>query len=253
MNSAKGAEPAWTRLHTKGPTEGAAVGVLPPRSRLYCLAPAGTGTAKVECLTSYINRPAWKYRVGPRVLVAQEILPQLRGAHYVQAAPNRLGSFGRSRSMSINGQGEVARAWAEAIETLTMRTDLPFLTLRAFASGLPNWGLQRASPAWCAACYQEWREAGQPIYQPLVWMLQAVTVCLRHQQWLTDRCPRCSQPQSALAAKTPPGFCTQCQTWLGLPPGAAEEVGAETPDWQRWVWEVIEELLLFSRVFGAPL
>jgi hypothetical protein len=103
-----------------------------------CTAPAGAGTAEVECLTSYINRLAWKYCVGPRVLVAQEILPQLRSTYHVQVAPHRLGSFGRSRAMRINGQGEVARAWAEALEALTMRTDLHFLTLWAFAGGLPS-------------------------------------------------------------------------------------------------------------------
>jgi hypothetical protein len=29
-------------------------------------------------------------------------------------------------------------------------------------------------------------------------------------------------------------------------------VEALTLDWQAWVWEAVEELLLFSRVFGTP-
>ena len=50
---------------------------IPPRSRLYCLSPLGVGTLWTESLTSYINRLAWTYRVSPRVLVAQEVVPQL--------------------------------------------------------------------------------------------------------------------------------------------------------------------------------
>ncbi len=40
---------------------------MPPRSRLYCLAPLGMGTVEIESLTSYIQRLAWAYRVNPRV------------------------------------------------------------------------------------------------------------------------------------------------------------------------------------------
>src|SRR6266851_10356478 len=69
---------------------------MPPRSKLYCLAPLGSRTAEVESLTSYIIRLAWAYRVNPRLLVAQEILPELSNEHYVQAVPSRLGSFSRT-------------------------------------------------------------------------------------------------------------------------------------------------------------
>ncbi len=50
---------------------------MPPRSELYCQAPLGVGTVEIECLTSYIQRLAWAYRVNPRVLVAEVILPRL--------------------------------------------------------------------------------------------------------------------------------------------------------------------------------
>src|SRR6266568_2377770 len=114
---------------------------MPPRSELYCLAPLGVGTVEVESLTSYIQRLAWAYRVNPRVLVAEVLLPHLRNMYY--SDPGRLGSFSRTRSMSINGIGEVARDWAETLEQLTMRSDLRLLTLHPWADGLPAWGLLR--------------------------------------------------------------------------------------------------------------
>jgi hypothetical protein len=200
---------------------------MPPRSKLYCLAPLASGTAEVESLTSYIIRLARVYRVNPRLLVAEVIVPELSKEHYVQAVPSRLGSFSRTCSMSINGAGEVARDWAETLERLTMRSDLRFLTLRAFAQDLPTWGLQRNIPQWCPRCYDEWREQKQPVYQPLIWTLQVVTVCMRHARLLVERCPFCQKAQSVLAAKTLPGCCTQCGIWLGSASGKGE--GAMLP------------------------
>lgn len=224
---------------------------MPPRSRLYCQAPLGMGTVEIESLTSYIHRLAWAYRVNPRVLVSQEILPHLSKAHYVQPDPGYLGSFSRTRSMSINGAGGVARDWSETLEQLTMRSDLRFLTLRPWANGLPAWGLLRNVPQWCPVCYEEWREQKQPVYQLLLWTLQAVTVCLRHAQPLVEQCPACQQSQSAIASKRVLGCCTQCDTWLGSKPrieGLCEE---NLLDWQRWTRQVVEELILANMAFGS--
>lgn len=188
---------------------------IPPRSTLYSLVPLGVGTPGIESLTSYVNRLAQVYHVGPRVLVAQHILPHLSEAYYVQAAPGSLGGFGRTRSMVINGAGPVALDWAEALSQLTMRSDLRQLTLHQWAAGLPNWGLLHSAPKFCPGCYHQWRELKRPLYQPLLWTLQAVRMCLHHHCWLRERCPSCQKLQSALAAKGSPGYCSQCGAWLG--------------------------------------
>ena len=226
---------------------------MPPRSKLYYLAPLGMGTVEVESLTSYIQRLAWAYRVNPRVLVSQEIFPHLRKAYYAQPDLGHLGSFSRTRSMSINGTGDVARDWTEVLEQLTMRSDLRFLTLRPWADGLPAWGLLRNAPQWCPMCYEEWREQKQPVYQPLLWTLQVVRICLRHAQPLVEYCPVCQKLQSAIASKRQLGYCTQCRTWLG---NKQEKEGLSVDDhdlldWQAWVVSAVEELSLASRAFGS--
>ncbi|MGH7866752.1 MAG: hypothetical protein ACREP9_03730 [Candidatus Dormibacteraceae bacterium] len=66
---------------------------LPQRSRLYSLAPRGVGTIEAECLTSYLNRLAWKYRVSPRVLIAQELVPQLTHRRLANPQLDRARSF----------------------------------------------------------------------------------------------------------------------------------------------------------------
>src|SRR5258708_19243412 len=50
--------------------------MLPPRSKLYGMAPCGEGLWS-ESLTSYLNRLGWRHGVAPRVLIAQEVTPYL--------------------------------------------------------------------------------------------------------------------------------------------------------------------------------
>ena len=52
---------------------------LPPRSRLYHLAPIGVGTPNVESLTGYVARLAEAHNVHTRTLMARELLPLLDG------------------------------------------------------------------------------------------------------------------------------------------------------------------------------
>jgi transcriptional regulator with XRE-family HTH domain len=224
----------------------------PPRSRLYSLVPAGIGTPLIESLTSYINRLAWTYRVGPRILIAQEIMPHLGKSYHFQSSSSLLGAFCRSEAMSINSAGEGTLDWSGTLERLTMRGDLQDLTLCQWAGKIPPQGLLRAAPAWCPTCYHEWWEKGLPIYQPLLWMLQIVTVCLRHRRQLEERCLHCQRKQSVIPARIQPGCCTQCLTWLGISsnPEIENEVYEETLDWQQWVLNTIGELRQASATSG---
>jgi len=67
--------------------------LIPPRSRLYCLAPIGIGTPAVESLTGYVARLATTHGVLVRRLVEDEILPLL-GRSYLLSPGNK----GRSSS-----------------------------------------------------------------------------------------------------------------------------------------------------------
>jgi hypothetical protein len=225
-------------------------GLLPPSptdglapSRLYPLVPIGGDSVLVESLSSYLNRLGWCYRVSVRTLIALEILPRLRPGWSVRKAPAQLGGFGRARAMAINGAGTTAADWSRVLEQLTAQADLRRLTLLPWGAGLSDWGLLRPAPAWCPACLDEWRQHGAPIAFPLVWMLQLVTHCVRHARPLVDRCACCAKRQSALAAKSPPGCCTQCHAWLGEVGAARAERGSDDEvAWQRWVLEAVDEL-----------
>jgi transcriptional regulator with XRE-family HTH domain len=223
-----------------------------PRSRLYSLVPAGIGTPWIESLTSYINRLAWTYRVEPRILVAQEIVPHLGRSYHFQSSFKLLSAFCRSEAMSINGTGEAALDWSSTLAQLTMRENLRDLTLSSWAGNMPFRGLMRITPAWCPVCYHDWRKEGLPTYQSLLWMLQVVTVCLRHRRQLEERCLHCQRKQTVIPARIQPGCCTQCMTWLGISSSSEieNEVDEETLDWQQWVSNIIGELRKASTTAG---
>ena len=227
---------------------------IPVRSQLYSLAPMGMRTVWVESLTSYIHRLAVKYKVKPRAFVTEAILPHLVLWHETRPSfTTTTGGFYRREAIAVNGAGEVAASWSEVIGQLNGRSDLRELTFHLWANQLPARGLLRWIPGWCPACYTAWQENGQALYHPLLWMLQVVTVCPRHRCFLTERCPHCQQRQSVIAAKTQPGYCTQCTRWLGTPLASNKDpsITDERFNWQEWVIGCIEELYLSSVAFGA--
>jgi hypothetical protein len=228
---------------------------VPPRSRLYGLTPREMGTVWVESLTSYINRLGWRHGVSPRGLVVEEMLPHLHSKEWLRSSPGLVSIFSRrGGAMGLNGTQILAAEGSTLLEQLTMRSDLHLLTLQWWVGDLPLSRNLRKAPAWCGACYTQWREQGTPLYQPLLWMFQVVTWCPCHQRPLREQCPHCQRYQSVIATdKSDPGKCTQCGFWLGTQPGFATEpeVDDETIDWQHWVMQSLEELRAMSLLSGG--
>ncbi len=218
---------------------------VPPRSRLYGLAPCGMETVWSESLTSYINRLGWRHGVAPRTLAAQEIGPLLDAEWWHYPSPQLMGVFCATNAMSLNGSGNLATTWSTLLERLAKRTDLHILTTPWWIGDLPIARNLRSSPAWCPSCYTEWKRQGLPIYQPLLWMLQVVTICPGHKRRLVERCPSCQGKQAVIAShKAHPGECTKCGLWLGSEANTSLEqrLDDELINWQEWVVHVLQEL-----------
>ena len=206
---------------------------LPPRSRLYSLAPMGIGTGLVESLTSYMMRLAEAHAVSPVTLIRQEIFPNL------PVSPKRP-TFGGLHS--LNGMGSCFSRWVSLLEQLTARRDLHQLTLLPWSSALACTGALRRHRAWCPRCYQEWRYRDQTTYEPLLWMLAPVTMCPIHEVSLATYCPHCRRRLRVLSALARPGFCGHCNAWL------ADEVPIVAESQQQlaeelWVARAVGELL----------
>jgi len=220
----------------------------PSRSKLYGFVPAGLGTVWQESLTSYLNRLAWHHHVPPQHLVAQEIVPHLNHGYSRPQVP----VFSRSNAMSVNGNGSLAQEWASILEDLTKRSDLRFLTFRWWVGDLLPYKLLREKPAWCPACYAEWRGQARPVYEPLLWGCQPVTLCVKHHRKLESHCPRCERQQPVIRLQASLDQCARCNAWLGSEASASEKPVPEVIEWQRWVIQVLEELHLAGISSGIP-
>jgi len=204
---------------------------VPQPSRLYCLPPIGMGTPTVESLTGYIARLAVTHGVTVHRLVVNEILPLLGRSYLLNPLNMGLSAFFQGQSRALNGTRILARDVVRTLESLTRRTDLRFLTMQSWGEVVPARDLLRRQRAWCPTCYEEWRQAGQAIYEPLLWTLASITTCPRHRRRLQQSCPApaCQRSLPVLGQRTRPGHCSACGGWLGVPaePGPAS-VGALT-------------------------
>lgn len=228
---------------------------IPPRSRLYGLEPCGMETVWSESLTSYLNRLGWRHGVSPRALAAQFLGPFLANVEWWRySSPKLMSVFCTANAMSLNGSGNLATTWATLLGRLTERSDLHLLTAPWWIGDLPNARNLRLSPAWCPACYAAWKEQELPIYQPLLWMLQVVTICPNHKRRLVERCPYCQGKQAAVAShKAHPGECTKCARWLGTKENLSLEqrLDDELINSQEWIVSVLKELRAESLSSGA--
>jgi TniQ len=223
---------------------------IPPRSALYATSPIGMGTPLVESLTGYITRLAEAHSVFSGPLLYKLIVPLVPG-YTSSAKQHALFRESGDRSTLLNGTGRRAQYAVSALEKLTLRTDLSFLTLLPLEAILPARakGLIRLTKAWCPLCYEQWRLSGQPVYDPLLWFLQEVTHCCSHQLPLSTRCPYqdCAQALPAVGWRARAGYCSYCQRWLGgVSTGTSVEHSSleeKTWFWQQWITQTVGEVL----------
>jgi len=186
---------------------------LPPRSYLYGLRPLGVGTEYVESLSGYVCRLAAAHCVPASVLVSREILPRIR--HESGGPSGVIGSTFIYDSYVLNGIGSCPRAWIRILEALTGEATLHLMTMLPWARLISEGRLLRQNRAWCPRCFAAWKNADSPLYEPLLWSIQAVTACRLHGCRLEERCPHCGKASQALTAKALPGCCYHCRGWLG--------------------------------------
>ena len=218
---------------------------VPPRSRLYALEPIGVGTPFVESLTGYIARLAEAHCVSTGVLYRKEI-DALTGKGNIFTF--RLEGDGGYSTHTINGRGLPAADFVRALESLTRRSGLRYLTLLPWNEVLPHQGgFQRRARAWCAQCLRMWQVDAKPLYEPLLWTLKPVTLCPLHQQALCFLCPFCKLQNGVLDPRMRPGHCSRCGRWLAIPTtdllSNNRAPSNDDLNWGNWVATVLGEIL----------
>ncbi|HST52252.1 MAG TPA: TniQ family protein [Pyrinomonadaceae bacterium] len=218
---------------------------LPPNSRLYHLSPIGAGTPEIECLTGYIGRLAQEHLITPYQLLLKEVAPLLKGYQAI-AHKAQFSLFHRP----INGTGRTATAFVEVIQELTKQDDLYYLTLLPWSAVLTSHSLIRAYRAWCPYCYEEQRLSNESCYDLLLWVLDLIDVCPKHEKPLTKNCPHCGSHHLHIGARSRPGYCSKCLGFLGekVRRKDANILGGlnHEMEWQLWKSKAVGELLATS-------
>ncbi len=222
---------------------------IPPRSKFYHLEPRGLGTPYVESLSGYAARLAQEHFVTPNALL-KAVIPL---ASTLKMMPLNFSCFHRA----INGSGLIALNLIKALELLTMRHDLASTAMSTWANVLPGQSLISTKRAWCPACYESWREIDEVVYDPLIWALEAVTVCPLHKISLTSSCPKCEAHLLHFASRSRPGFCTHCKEWLGLSLNTISSNNflgtGEDAEEQLWKAKSVGELLANAPSISVPV
>ena len=222
-------------------------------THLYNLPPIGIGTPMVESLTGYLVRLAEAHCVSAGVLYWKEIRT-LAGKGNIFTF--RLTTDEGYSTHTINGVGSPAVDFVHALEMLTGRRDLRSLTMLAWASVLPRSSLLRRSRAWCECCLYAWREAEQPIYEPLLWALRAVTVCPYHGHPLRLLCPHCQRLIGPLDSRSRSGYSSRCGQSLVstavAPESSAPALSNGELAWAAWVANALGDLLAAAPQILCP-
>jgi hypothetical protein len=187
--------------------------VVPERSYLYSLEPIGLGTSMVEGLQSYIVRLAREHCVTTHTLLQQGIFPRVFSDTEVASVQNKIRSIA-STGVMFNSMSPLNASMVEAIEALTLRRDLTYLTMLPWRDGIAPVGMMRKKKAWCSVCYREWITSKQKLYEPLIWSIAQVSCCPVHRNYLECRCSNCGREQPLLTSATPAGFCAFCKSRL---------------------------------------
>ncbi|WP_108671565.1 helix-turn-helix domain-containing protein [Peribacillus acanthi] len=184
------------------------------RSILYNLDPIGIGTPFVESLTSYISRLAEAHCVATGSLISRIYSPLLKKEYLVKVSKHGGNGFFDS-AIGINGVGKLACEFSDLTNKLTGRSDLCLTTLQKWSNILTSRGLLKKTKSWCPICYEESRENGEVIYDPLIWSFQTVFICLKHKRPILDICGNCNKSVPIINRNTFPGYCSRCGQWLG--------------------------------------
>lgn len=226
---------------------------IPKRSRLFSLEPIGVRTPYTESLSSYLCRLAQEHCVISQKLIVGEIAPQMMGEEYNSTLIKQNASILFSNSDAkpvINGMKAKTQSLVQALEELTQRKDLIFLSLLTWKGVINERGLFRQYRAWCPQCNEQWRQENKVIYEPLLWSFREVAVCLHHNCLLVDQCPLCSSRLPVIANSLKLGFCSRCKGWIGSQPDESQVLTTDELEWNQYKIRSIGDLIAVAPKLG---
>jgi hypothetical protein len=192
----------------------------------------GIGTADVESITSYIKRLAQAHNVSTGIMLEKEILPELNKPYLNMYYLN-------SGSLRLCGYSDVTKGLVDILEDKTLNRDLNHLTLIPLEDYINTFKLNKRNHSWCPICYEEMKQNGQAIFDKLIWNIEGIEVCEKHNVKLEQICPYCGKNNQLITRRSRVGYCDSCHSWLGL-----SSVSALIDDgWHNQIYDAVGKLL----------
>lgn len=219
-------------------------------SRLFSIEPIGMGTPYVISLTSYFANLAQAHSVSPTVLFKEEVyrLLQLKNMNTKKELSNNERSyFLRNTLRWLNGVNNTTQNVTEVLEKLTNQCNLMHLSMLPWKHVISGTGLIRQSLAWCPYCYQDQIKSNQSIYNPLIWSLKDIQICIKHFCLLCEVCD-CGSLISINCEIQRPGFCPRCNRFLGKVPNDEKKlfISSDHGEFLEFSTRAIEKIIALS-------
>jgi AraC-like DNA-binding protein len=186
-----------------------------------------------------VTRLAHAHGVTVDKLVATEVAPLVNKSAKATRHQFSMGCH------NLNGIAEWTALTITALEKLTLRPELAALTLYPWQQVMSPAYLLRRYLAWCPACYTQWRQTNQTIYNPLLWSLKLVHCCPWHHGLLWEHCPYsdCQKRLRLINSRVKLGTCPACKRWLGLGSDTDQTREPAPNERQLWLADQLGQLL----------
>ncbi|MPW10125.1 hypothetical protein GCT19_31570 [Paraburkholderia sp. CNPSo 3155] len=159
----------------------------PARSACFGLPPQGESGESYESLASYFRRLSAYHGLFPRVFANRAVGPLFHDQEV------RTLDFARD-TFTMNGAGARAAMWVNALEKLTMRSDLASGTLLPLRTHVSLEKLLSQRECFCPSCYSDDESVGRQKYNRLLWSIHCVEACPLHNT-LLETVPERSKPK----------------------------------------------------------
>ncbi len=206
--------------------------LIPERSLLYYVEPISIGTPYCESLISYLYRLSYKHSISLQCLISVILKRKWR----------------KTKKQIFYDSVFVSQI-VSTLESMTGNRDLKSLTLLVWLQVFHFSFLHEHYQKWCPLCYEEWQQNGQPIYLPLLWIIDLVSLCPRHNSFLINKCHACDASFEILTVQIRTGHCPQCNSWLGLTQSISSKTSLDLkkdPSWEKYINSNLCQLIVAS-------
>ncbi len=175
------------------------------RLNLYDIKPQNVLSKDVESLSSYLARLARAH-----VIDIKRLILELRNVYRVEKGLHR--TVSSNNLLGLNSVNKANRSLVLGLYKCTGNKNVKYLSLFALDNIINYSYVVKKSVFWCPHCLYFKRLNNNTIYVKLIWQMNIVMYCEKHNTCLENQCPSCSNTMDFFYKV---GYCNHCNSFLG--------------------------------------